>query len=253
MLAGDPTEAAEKAEEFLDGRSLSSFYEDVALKGLQLAQADLERGALDLARLTRIKDTVYELVDDLADHADREPVAVAVPEDAETAAAIETIPPHTYPEIPVLEKAELKIGWQSDHPILCIGSRTPLDEAAAIMLAQLCGAHGLAARVEAPQALSTANIFKLDAAGTALVCLSYLAAESPAHMRFAIRRLRRKLPYARILVGAWGQDVEHARRISEAVRADWFVTSLREAVRLSVMEAKADEDVVLGDQIAAQA
>ena len=44
MLAGDPTEAAEKAEEFLKERSLSSYYDEVALKGLQLAQVDAERG-----------------------------------------------------------------------------------------------------------------------------------------------------------------------------------------------------------------
>jgi predicted PurR-regulated permease PerM len=37
MLAGDPTEATEKAEEFLKERSLSSYYDDVAIKGLQLA------------------------------------------------------------------------------------------------------------------------------------------------------------------------------------------------------------------------
>ena len=52
MLAGDPTEAAEKAEEFLKERSLASYYDEVALKGLQLAQADAERGALDQERLT---------------------------------------------------------------------------------------------------------------------------------------------------------------------------------------------------------
>jgi predicted PurR-regulated permease PerM len=38
MLAGDPTEASDKAEEFLKERSLASYYDDVALKGLQLAQ-----------------------------------------------------------------------------------------------------------------------------------------------------------------------------------------------------------------------
>ena len=47
MLAGDPTEAAEKAEEFLKERSLSYYDDEVALKGLQLAQADAERGSLD--------------------------------------------------------------------------------------------------------------------------------------------------------------------------------------------------------------
>ena len=54
MLAGDPTEASDKAEEFLKERSLSSYYDEVALKGLQLAQADADRGALDQERLTKI-------------------------------------------------------------------------------------------------------------------------------------------------------------------------------------------------------
>ena len=60
MLAGDPTEAAEKAEEFLKERSLASYYDEVALKGLQLAQADADRNALDQERLTKIRDAVSE-------------------------------------------------------------------------------------------------------------------------------------------------------------------------------------------------
>jgi hypothetical protein len=55
MLAGDPTEAAEKAEQFLKERSLSSYYDDVALKGLPLAQMDLDREVLDVSRLLRIR------------------------------------------------------------------------------------------------------------------------------------------------------------------------------------------------------
>jgi predicted PurR-regulated permease PerM len=251
MLAGDPTEAAEKAEELLQERSLSSFYDEVALKGLHLAQADLERGALDAIRLTRIKDTVSELTGDLADQADREPVEIARTQDAEAAAAIEDIPSN--PDIPVLEKAELAPAWQSEQPVLCIAGRTALDEAVAIMLAQLCNAHGLAARVEGPEALLTANIFRLDSAGIALVCLSYLAAESPAHLRFAVRRLRRKLPQARIMVGCWGQDAERAREIGEAVKADLFVTSLRQAIQMCVMEAKLPDAVSVAETSTAQA
>src|SRR5215213_3836300 len=43
MRAGEPAGAAERAEEFLKQRSLSSYYDEVALKGLQLAQADAAR------------------------------------------------------------------------------------------------------------------------------------------------------------------------------------------------------------------
>ena len=76
MLAGDPTEAAEKAEEFLKERSLSSYYDEVALKGLQLAQADAERGALDHERLTKIRDAVSEFANNLSDQDDRPPPKV---------------------------------------------------------------------------------------------------------------------------------------------------------------------------------
>jgi predicted PurR-regulated permease PerM len=51
MLAGDPTEASEKAEEFLKERSLSSYYDEVALKGLQLAQVDGGGGGLSKERV----------------------------------------------------------------------------------------------------------------------------------------------------------------------------------------------------------
>jgi hypothetical protein len=73
--------------------------------------------------------------------------------------------------------------WQSDTPILCVAGRSPLDEAAAIMLAELLEKHGLPARVEGADAIATSNIFRLDTRGIVMVFLSYLDAGSPAHMR----------------------------------------------------------------------
>ena len=46
MLAGDPDEAQDQAELLLKDRSLSSYYDEVAIKGLQLAADDAQRGAL---------------------------------------------------------------------------------------------------------------------------------------------------------------------------------------------------------------
>ena len=62
--------------------------------------------------------------------------------------------------------------------------------------AQLSTAHGLAARVEAAEALSSTNIFRLETTGVAIVCLVYMDASRPAHMRYSVRRLSRKLPKA---------------------------------------------------------
>ena len=242
MLVGDPNEAAEKAEEFLKQRSLSSYYDEVAIKGLQLAQSDLDRDALDHGRLIKIRDTVVEFADDLSEHADREPEPGKSTEDVEAVAAEEDVAAKPfYQDIPVLTKSELAAEWQGEQPILCIAGRTPLDEASAIMFAQLCKAHGLAARVEGADALSTANIFRLETAGVAIVCLSYLDPANPAHMRYAVRRLRRKLPNARIMLGCWIDDIDRAASLQEAAKADLVAVTLRGAVASCVEAARSGE------------
>lgn len=248
MLAGDPTEAAEKAEEFLKERSLSAYYDEVALKGLELAQADLDRDALDRLRLAKIRDTVFEFVDDLSDQPDRDPAGNEATKDAEAAAAVEVVATDpAYGDLPVLEKADLASEWRGDLPVLCIAGRTPLDEAAAIMVAQLCKLHGLPARVEAAEALGTSNIFRLESRGVALVCLSYLDASNAAHIRYAVRRVRRKLPSAVIMVGCWALERDDARlkALQEATKADLVCSSFRDATRNCVAAAtrpgKADD------------
>ena len=245
MLAGDPTEAAEKAEQYLKERSLLSYYEEVGLKGLQLAQSDLDRRTLDQARLTKIRDVVAEFADDLSDQVDEEPTGEPT-NDAEAVAAVEQAPAnHSYPDIPVLKKADLAPEWSGEPAILCIAGRTLLDEAAAIMFAQLCAAHGLPARVEGPEAVSTANIFRLETAGVAFVCLCYVSAANPAHMRYTVRRLRRKLPRARIMVGCWAADPGAKGDVEATATADLFASSLREATQKCVALAASNGQAVV--------
>jgi predicted PurR-regulated permease PerM len=244
MLAGDPTEAAEKAEEFLKERSLSSYYDEVALKGLQLAQADSERGALDHDRLTKIRDAVAEFASDLADQDDRPPPKVNATTDAEATSAVESVAEDApYENLPVLGNSELLPEWQGEHPVLCVAGRSLIDEAAAIMLGQLSTAHGLAVRVERAEALSTANIFRLETTGVMIVCLVYLDASAPAHMRYAVRRLRRKLPQATIILGCWMKDIDAVglEQLRDGARADLVAASLGEAVKLCIELARADK------------
>ena len=244
MLAGDPTEAAEKAEQFLKERSLSSYYDEVALKGLQLAQADSERGALDQERLTKIRDAVAEFVSDLADQDDRPPPKLNATTDAEATSAVESVAEDApYEDLPVLERGDLLPEWQSEHPVLCVAGRSLIDEAAAVMLGQLSTAHGLKARVERAEALSTANIFRLETTGVMIVCLVYLDANAPAHMRYAVRRLRRKLPHATIILGCWMKDIDATgqERLRDGARADLVAASLGEAVKLCIELARPDQ------------
>jgi predicted PurR-regulated permease PerM len=229
LLAGDPAEAVDNAEEFLKERSLADYYDQVALKGLKLAQNDIARGTIDFPQINRIKEAVDEVVDDLADQGDQKPV-LAIREDTKTVTAIEPAAATTGCDFPVLAKEDLAAEWGSTAPILCAAGRNGLDEAASTMLAQLLGKHGLGAKVAGAEALSTAGIFRLDTAEIAMVCISYLDGSSSAHMRYTIRRLRRKLPQAKILLGCWMTegDIESLR---QTIKADAISTTLRDALK----------------------
>jgi predicted PurR-regulated permease PerM len=244
MLAGDPTEAAGKAEEFLKEKSLSSYFDEVALKGLQLAQIDAKRGTLDQARMTGIRDTITEFVSDLSTQDDAIPDVASPTTDAEAAAAVETVPDAAISSnLPVVQKARLPLNWQGNFPVLCVAGRTPLDEAAAVLFSQLSNAHGLAARVEPADALSTTNIVRLDTSGVAIICLSYLDASSPAHMRYSVRRLRRKFPTAAIMLGCWAENIDKdaLEELRDTAKADTVAGSLSEAMMICRITAGVNE------------
>src|SRR6202140_4121588 len=237
MLAGDPTEAAEKAEQFLTERSLAPPHDEVGLKGLQLAQADAERGALDSNRLLKIRDAVSEFASDVSDQDDRPPAKENLTTDAEASSAVESVAENAAHEnLPILSKENLPPEWQGEHPVLCVAGRSLIDEAAAIMLGQLSTAHSLAARVEGAEALSTTNVFRLETTGVAIVCLVYLDASGPAHMRYSVRRLRRKLPKATIILGCWMRDVDPTalEKLRDGAKADLVAASLGEVVKLCI-------------------
>jgi len=233
MLADDPAEALDKAEQFLQERPLLAYYDEVALKGLKLAQSDLERAALDALHLQRVRDSVIELVGELDDHDDRRPTSEPT-QDVEAAAAFDSIV--GAPDLPILAKENLEAAWHGETPVLCIAGRTGLDEAAASMLAQMLSKHGIGARVEGANALSPANIFRLETKGIEMACVSFLDTSSIAHMRFVIRRLRRTLPDARIILGCWMMEGDLST-LADAVKADGLAVTLRDAASLCLDQA----------------
>ena len=128
-----------------------------------------------------------------------------------------------------------------DHAVLCIASRSPLDGAAAAMLAQLLEKHGLSTRVQPFADVASAKALKVDAPDARLVCLSYFGLiGNPAHVRFLIRRLKRLMPNAKFLAGYWmlGEDPEKGEDWKTAVGADFVATSLTDAVAICVREAR---------------
>jgi predicted PurR-regulated permease PerM len=254
-LTGDSAEATYQAELALKDEPLANYLDDVALKGLQLAERDFERGALDEENLNRINITVKEIMDDLADFEPRRWFRKAEPvekkndaEEAQTGlASLSTMDEAEEEPLPILEPADLAPGWEEEDSVLCIGGRTPLDEAAAAMLAGLLKKHGLNARTAASDAISAGNIVSLQAAKAKLVCLSFLGGSSPAQVRYLVRRLRRILPSGcMILVGYWADDAGGAtvKALKATAEADAFANSLHEAAEIAVDAARRGHELV---------
>ncbi|MDC7784937.1 AI-2E family transporter [Rhodoplanes sp. TEM] len=240
MLAGDPDEVQDQAEVLLKTRSLSAYYDEVALRGLALAAEDAARGVLGPARIRTIAGSVCELVEELDeydDHAPAPPIEGASPVEAEDEAAGDVPPGRMAPP------PEARTGpWACPSPVLCIAGASPLDEAAAAMLMQLLGKHGLGARSLASDRLSRVHVAALNPDGIAYVCISLVESTGNlARVRYLIRRLRRQLPGVPILVGLWPDrdDGTEGESVRTTMGADLYVGSLTEAVNACVDAATA--------------
>jgi hypothetical protein len=206
MLAEDPDEAADEAEDFLRANSLSAYYDEVAARALMLAQNDVNRGVLDPLRQSRIRDAIKGLIANLADRKD----------DAVLGADL----PDSWRDAPV-------------PPVLCVAGRGPLDEAATLLLVDMLSKYGIASRVVASDETSATNIHELSCQGVRLTCVSYLEPGTFKNARYQVRRLRKHMPDVPVMALFWGVAGDNARYLEgiEATECDMITTGLKETVQ----------------------
>ncbi|SDN58419.1 Predicted PurR-regulated permease PerM [Methylobacterium phyllostachyos] len=232
MLASDPVEAIDQGWQFLKERALVTYYDEVALAGLLLAQEDLSRGTLDHDRQAQVGAAIRSVVDRLG----TAPVSRRIRRgsgrgpDTETAAALAAVGPDRQVAGIVLAREDLAPQWRSETPVLCVSSRGPFDEAATLMLSQILARHGLASQILSMAAIR-AGKRPDNPEGLALICFSYLEPVSLSQIRFTVRQARAAVPGVRILVGFWRErDPATLDRLRRATSADFLVTSLNEAL-----------------------
>lgn len=224
LLAGDPVEAIDQAQEFLKDKSLIEYYDGILLESIRLAELDARKGLLEEERAVRIKDTVAEILDDLSSH--------------DEAAATKTVPADEASNLSHLVKAEtesslddttnaLPAEWK-DERVLCIPGIGQLDEAVALVVAQVLRTRGFGVRAEQAESLSVTRIFTLDTSGVSAICVSYVESAKAAQIGYAVRRLRRKAPQAFILIALLGNQGlgEETEQLLQASNADAIETSL---------------------------
>src|SRR5205823_5363422 len=120
--------------------------------------------------------------------------------------------------------------------IVCVAGRNELDEAAAMLLTNMLHLEG---HTEIGRPLS-AGALSGDAGYLALftdasiVCLSLVSTSSPARARYLVRRIRRRAPLARIVVGFWGpptaSPMPSVEETTRAISAQHLALSLTDAV-----------------------
>jgi predicted PurR-regulated permease PerM len=206
LLADDPEEATEQAEEFVKDSSFDKFADEVAIPVLARAQADSDSGILPPERRGTIKEGFAKILENLFDD--------AVIDENPAAGGDRPLPESRF--------------------VVCMAARNELDEAAAMLLASLLRARGHLAYVFAADSPAALGGHPLALKDAAVVCLSLISTASAARARHIVRRLRRRAPRSRIVVGFWGIEA------GAASPADRLSVTSADAIAMTLAEAIAD-------------
>jgi predicted PurR-regulated permease PerM len=196
MLGEDPDQAAAEAESFLKENSLCSYYNDVALKALTLAEIDINRGVLDQERAEKITETTRALIQNLSQ-----------------ADGVDT------------SKDSPATSGDGDRTVFCVGGRDPVDEAAALLLIHLLEQAGIVAELITAYRVRTDD--GIDFSRAKVVCLCYVHSGNAVRAAYLLRRVRRLAPRAIHFAAFW--DAKNGDEISKGLGCDVVVT-LEEAV-----------------------
>ncbi|MBV9588818.1 MAG: AI-2E family transporter [Hyphomicrobiales bacterium] len=245
MIAGDPDEALDQAELLLKERSLSAYYDEVALEGMKLAAHDVERGVIGPEKLEKIREDLSALIHELEVFDDSAPPVETKERDKSAPDEERNAPKGPVEDIAILQPEDLRPAWQGDTPVLCVCGRGPFDGTASAMLAQLLDKHGLGARVVSHAAISRSRSASFADEGAAMICVTYLEVErNLPHLRHLLRRLHQRLPKATVLVGLWSESEPTSKdeRLRMGVSADFHAGSLRETIHACVTAATHSEE-----------
>jgi predicted PurR-regulated permease PerM len=187
LLARDQDEAEELVQQHAQAHSLEQVYDDLLIPALNFARRDRERDELTDRDEEFILRATREIVEDLGEQA-----GIA----AESATANATA-----------NGSVAEIAEEAGRPtVLVLGcpARDDADELALQMLKQLLNSEKWEMEVAGVERLASELVALAVERKPAIICIGSLPPGGLAHTRYVCKRLRARLPHARIVVGRWG-------------------------------------------------
>jgi predicted PurR-regulated permease PerM len=222
LLAGDSEEAASQAEHQLQDRKFVDYADQIAIPGLHLAQVDWKRGALNAVRMTTVLQSLEALTEYLAED---DPVEDKAASDSDETPALEKVVPR----------------FQVDERVIIVGARTPLDQAAGVVLQHVLYKENVEAEVVGAREVVVVKNAE-NAKPVGLIALSYLdGLATLAHSRFLLKRIERTFPGVPVVVCVWNDAAEPSNdSMSGKLSGQQSVATMGEAKRLILSKLTID-------------
>lgn len=208
LLADDPEEAREIAEEYIRRHSLEAFYDDVMIPVLVLAEQDRRREEIGSTRESVLLQNIRDLID-------------------ETDQAFARRAPHA-----AGDGSADTFGGRGEGIAIVTPAEGESDEIAALMLMHLARRADL--RVELIPARDREQIIqRMGAMRPAVVCISAVPPFSLNHARSLYKLVKARQPESSVIVGLWRFDgtIEEARDRLALAERDQVRTSLGEVLK----------------------
>jgi predicted PurR-regulated permease PerM len=198
LLAGDQEEAEQLFEGYLEHQPLAEVYDTVLIPALALAETHWQLGELNDGKHNFIMESLKEMIQD---QGESQQASSAKRETADS---------------PVADGDSIRVDEISSSrlSILCLPARSQADEIAAMMLAQVLETGGCHAQAISVSALAGELLDLVDQCIAAdIVCISATPPAAVMHARYLGKRLRGRLPAAKLIVGLWDArgDLHKAR------------------------------------------
>lgn len=212
LLAKDEDEAAEFAEEQLEGGSLVQVYDEVIVPTLALARHDLRNAKLDAVAHQELAVASRDIVEGLGRQArigDKDGERV---DDGDDGA-----------EVPTSGLTRL----------LAVPARDSSDEVAVAMLQELVDPKRYAWSAASAASMASDVVALVEREAPAILCIASVPPGGLAHTKYLCKRVRARFPQLRIIVGRYSllpEGIAKNREQLSAAGADHVSTTLAETL-----------------------